>query len=115
MELKIGRSLPIPVTFPLKNQAITLGTPIFQYIKPGDARIVFQGIDQTELFEFIYAIRNKAMQQGKQRDDEWLADYAATCCFGEALHWHLGLPEDVQCSWKLLLKSLIEKYSVPER
>lgn len=53
-----------------------------------------------------------AFQQGKQRDDEWVADFAATCFGGEALEWYVDLDEESQTSWRKLRARLIQRWHI---
>ncbi|KAG8920268.1 hypothetical protein FRC01_000848 [Tulasnella sp. 417] len=70
----------------------------------------FRGQDATECEDFIRAISKHAFSQGKQRDDQWIADLAATCMANEALRWWGALDEEVQGSWKLLRRAMLSKY-----
>ncbi|KAG9047180.1 hypothetical protein FS837_002872 [Tulasnella sp. UAMH 9824] len=70
----------------------------------------FRGKDATECEEFIAAILKHAFARGKQRDDQWMADFAATCLANDALRWWSGLDEEVQGSWKLLRRAMFSKY-----
>ncbi|KAG9024727.1 hypothetical protein FS837_005219 [Tulasnella sp. UAMH 9824] len=70
----------------------------------------FQGKDATECEDFITAIVKLAFAQGKQRDDQWMADFAATCMVNNAMRWWSTLDEEVQGSWKLLRHAMLSKY-----
>lgn len=70
----------------------------------------FRGKDAAECEEFIAAILKHAFAQGKQRDDQWMADFAATCLANDAIRWWSLLDEEVQGSWKLLRRAMILKY-----
>lgn len=70
----------------------------------------FRGEDSEECHKFISAVLKYAYAQGKQRDDEWVADFAATCFKGEALRWWTGVGPQTQESWKLLRHSMSRKY-----
>jgi len=73
-------------------------------------KIIFRGIDGQECEQFIYAIRNRALAEGKQRNDEWMADVAAACLIDDALRWFETLDEEVQGSWKRLRPALLFQY-----
>lgn len=77
--------------------------------------IVFKGLDGTECEAFIRAVRKAAFSQGKQRDAQWMADFAETCFEGEALRWHQTLSDEVQTDWKLLQPALLAKYPAAEQ
>jgi len=76
--------------------------------------ILFKGIDGQECELFIHAIRKRALAEGKQRDDEWMADVAAACLIEDALRWFETLDEEVQGSWKRLRPALLSQYPKPE-
>ncbi|KAG8896863.1 hypothetical protein FRC00_005161 [Tulasnella sp. 408] len=69
----------------------------------------FYGLDggdpAAEAEDFVVAIKKCAFKERKQRDNDWLCDFAATCFRGEALRWFAKLemegPQVVE-SWKLL-------------
>ena len=63
-----------------------------------------------ECREFVRSVRQQALKEGKSRDDEWIADYAATCFTDEAFDWFESLDEDVRLDWKLLRRELLIKY-----
>ena len=44
-------------------------------------------------------------------DDEWMAKYAITRIAGAAVIWLYSLDEEVQSSWKLLRRALLEQYA----
>ncbi|KAG9022830.1 hypothetical protein FS837_006126, partial [Tulasnella sp. UAMH 9824] len=66
--------------------------------------------DATECEEFITAIVKHTFAQGKQRDDQWVADFAATCMAYDATRWWSALDEEVQGSWRLLRRAMISRY-----
>lgn len=57
--------------------------------------------------DFILKIRRYAFSQGKEEDDRWTANYAATCIAGDALRWFEGLDSETQTSWRLLRRALL--------
>lgn len=63
-----------------------------------------------ECKSFIAELIKLAFAQGKQRDDQWIADFAATCMADNALVWWSALDEEVQGSWKLLRQAMLSKY-----
>jgi len=72
--------------------------------------IVFRGSDHQECEDFVLALKRYAFGQGMDRDDEWVARFAATCIAGDAMRFYETLGDDVQHSWKLLRKALLERY-----
>ncbi|KAG8938732.1 hypothetical protein FRC04_007829 [Tulasnella sp. 424] len=74
---------------------------------------VFNGIDGLDCHQFIRLLRSKALKEGKQRDDEWIADHASVLFKGEALQWFEGLEDETQKNWKLLRRALLARYSEP--
>ncbi|KAG8896589.1 hypothetical protein FRB99_008822 [Tulasnella sp. 403] len=82
---------------------------LFRYRRP------FSGSGGEECEEFISAVRHYAFELGKQRDNQWIADFASTAFSGDALRWFMTLDVTVQGDWRLLAKALLEKYSsLPE-
>ncbi|KAG8953802.1 hypothetical protein FRC04_001432 [Tulasnella sp. 424] len=65
---------------------------------------------------FIAAIKKLAFKERKQRDNDWLCDYTATCLRGEALRWFAKLemeqPEVVE-NWKLMQNAILTHYPRP--
>ncbi|KAG8967567.1 hypothetical protein FRC05_002000 [Tulasnella sp. 425] len=70
----------------------------------------FLGRDAAECETFINAVSRRALAEGKQRDDQWIAEFAASCFTQGALRWCDGLDEQTQCSWKLLRKAMLSRY-----
>lgn len=58
----------------------------------------------------MQSVQRVGFQQGRGRDDGWMAEYAATCFEGEALGWYAALDEEVQESWRKLRANLLLKY-----
>ncbi|KAG9020522.1 hypothetical protein FS837_008133, partial [Tulasnella sp. UAMH 9824] len=76
----------------------------------------FDGNEGLSSHELVQQVQRAAFQQGKQRDDEWVADFAATSFSGEALEWYVSLDEETQTSWRKLRAGLIQRWPVnPER
>ncbi|KAG8912131.1 hypothetical protein FRC01_005272, partial [Tulasnella sp. 417] len=73
-------------------------------------QLQFRGKDATECEDFISAIVKRAFAQGKQRDDQWMADFAANCMVNDAMRWWSKLDEEVQGSWKLLRRAMLSRY-----
>ena len=72
----------------------------------------FSGTSKAECQQFIREVRRLAFASGKSRDDEWMADLAGASMSEDAFEWHAGLGVDVQGSWLLLQKAMLEKYSM---
>lgn len=70
----------------------------------------FQGKDSQECEEFISAITKHAYNQGKLRDDEWIADLVATCLTHDALRWWSGLDKGTRQSWDKLRQEMFSRY-----
>ncbi|KAG8967566.1 hypothetical protein FRC05_001999 [Tulasnella sp. 425] len=80
-------------------------------LKPAEPEpLEFRGRDAEECEKFINAVSRQALAVGKQRDDRWTADFAASCFTHGALRWWDGLDEQTQCSWKLLRKAMLARY-----
>lgn len=70
----------------------------------------FRGKDSQECEEFISAITKHAYNQGKLRDDEWIADLVATCLTHDALRWWSGLDKGTRQSWDKLRQEMFSRY-----
>lgn len=73
----------------------------------------FCGGSGEEAEQFIRAVRDKAIDEGKQKDNEWIATYAESCLAGEALRWYTYLDSDTRANWKKLQQALLLRYPRP--
>ncbi|KAG8941868.1 hypothetical protein FRC04_004045 [Tulasnella sp. 424] len=89
--------------------------PRFKYIPFGTDHPIFHGIDGVEAEEWVCAIRQKALSLQKQRDNDWIADFASTCFVGDALRWYEDLDEDVQRDWRKLRLALLTQWPAPSQ
>lgn len=76
-----------------------------------DHEIVFSGIGGLTSGAFVRTIRQQAMAQGKQKDDQWMAQLAAGYLDGQALNWFEEQDEETQESWKLLRRGLLQRWN----
>lgn len=79
----------------------------------GADEITFTGIAPGK---FIAAISRHARSEGKEKDNEWQADFAASCFqgSGKVLKWYRALDEDVQMDWGKLSKAVLETFGKSE-
>ncbi|KAG8948747.1 hypothetical protein FRC04_009358 [Tulasnella sp. 424] len=70
----------------------------------------FRGVDGEECSNFIRHVRRKALEAGKSRDKEWMADYAVSCFADDALEWSVEVPSNALENWDALQRALMEKY-----
>lgn len=75
-----------------------------------DYDLCFRGLDGEECMGFIRQVRRKALEVGKSRDKEWMADYAVSCFADDALKWSMKVQHNVLEDWDVLQRSLMEKY-----
>ncbi|KAG8954568.1 hypothetical protein FRC00_005789, partial [Tulasnella sp. 408] len=66
--------------------------------------------DGEECTGFIRQVRRKALEVGKSRDKEWMADYAVSCFADDALKWSMNVHRDVLENWDVLQQALMEEY-----
>ncbi|KAG9043592.1 hypothetical protein FS837_009372 [Tulasnella sp. UAMH 9824] len=59
---------------------------------------------------FLRAVYDKAIHEGKREDNKWIVAYAESCLAGEALRWYAQLDSDTQENWKKLQKALLAQY-----
>ncbi|KIO19456.1 hypothetical protein M407DRAFT_30883 [Tulasnella calospora MUT 4182] len=76
--------------------------------EPG--QLEFRGEDATECENFINAVARHALSVGKQRDDQWVADFASSCCTHNAIRWWNSLNDETQGSWKLFRNAILARY-----
>ncbi|KAG8930522.1 hypothetical protein FRC00_001096, partial [Tulasnella sp. 408] len=71
------------------------------------------GVEGLSCHHFVRAVREQALAAGKQRDDQWMADYASVRFDGEALKWFESLEDEAQSDWKLLRRAILTRYAEP--
>lgn len=71
---------------------------------------IFCGGSGEEAEKFVRAVRDKAVDEGKQKDNEWIVTYASSCLAGEALRWYTYLGSDTQENWKKLQQALLTQH-----
>ncbi|KAG8941818.1 hypothetical protein FRC04_004060, partial [Tulasnella sp. 424] len=77
----------------------------------GSGKILFYGESAEEAEDFIFAIKERAYAEGKQKDNAWIADFASICFAKKALRWYEELNEETQSDWKLLRQAILAKYN----
>ncbi|KIO19069.1 hypothetical protein M407DRAFT_31282 [Tulasnella calospora MUT 4182] len=73
-------------------------------------RPMFYGGSGEEAEKFILAVLEKAIEEGKGKDNEWIVTYIEPCFAGEALRWYTCLDSDTQENWKKLRQALLIQY-----
>lgn len=73
-------------------------------------RPVFHGESAEEAEDFIFAIKERAYAEGKQRDTAWIAEFVSICFAKAALRWYEELDEDTQNDWRLLKRAILTEY-----
>ncbi|KAG8897179.1 hypothetical protein FRB99_008383, partial [Tulasnella sp. 403] len=76
-------------------------------------RPTFRGNNGVECDEFVQAVRQRAIAEGKEFDNEWMAKFASTCIAGEALRWYTRLDKTTKHDWDLLQTALFNQYPTP--
>ncbi|KAG9027963.1 hypothetical protein FS837_004019 [Tulasnella sp. UAMH 9824] len=74
------------------------------------APLEFKGVDAAECEAFISAVTAHAQAEGKQHDDQWIAEFASSCFAQAGLRWWNGLDEKDQGSWKLLRRAMVLRF-----
>ncbi|KAG8854804.1 hypothetical protein FRB96_007333 [Tulasnella sp. 330] len=81
---------------------------------PSSIQPTFSGAPNEDVASFIQNIQQIAFARGRQRDYDWLADYAATCLTGTAMRWYSELEESQERdSWVLLRRALSQRFPPP--
>lgn len=76
-----------------------------------DDDLVFDGsATGPKCSTFVRYIRRKTLANGTQRDDQLVADTAAASMDGNALRWFEDQDAEIQESWKLLRRALLQKW-----
>ncbi|KAG9029574.1 hypothetical protein FRB95_005203 [Tulasnella sp. JGI-2019a] len=76
-------------------------------------RPIFSGKSDEQVAPFIRRIQEISFAQGRQRDNDWQADYAATCLDGDALRWYSELNDETRNSWNELRRALLQRFPPP--
>ncbi|KAG8963921.1 hypothetical protein FRC00_004488 [Tulasnella sp. 408] len=71
----------------------------------------FTGRSAEEAEDFIQAVNRHAYAAGKQRDNAWIAEFAAPLFSRRALRWHEELDEGTQNDWKLLKQAILTEFT----
>ncbi|KAG9043391.1 hypothetical protein FS837_009669 [Tulasnella sp. UAMH 9824] len=74
----------------------------------------FRGDSWEECSAFIQGVRNAAWEEGKIRDQAWMADFASIHLSAKALAWYARLPRDVQEDWSKLQEALVAQWSTSD-
>lgn len=74
-------------------------------------RLSFSGNKLEDVTEFLRDVQTVAFTVGRQRDDDWRADYVATCLSGPALIFYMSLNSDDRYSWDTLCRLLLLEFS----
>lgn len=98
----------------LSYLTLAAGQSRFVHISPDDDPLLFQGIDGVECEEFIFAIRRKAIDAGKSKDNEWLLEFASSCFIGDALRWHIELDDEIAGDWRRLQRAMMLEWPAPK-
>lgn len=77
-------------------------------------RPVFRGIDGEECENFVAQVRLRALDEGKERDNNWIIANATASFVGEALRWYASLEPEIQDDWKMLQRAMFQRYPAPE-
>ena len=76
--------------------------------------LTFHGSDDVACEAFILAINRWAFDNEKQEDDRLVAQFAYSHMAGKMLRFYETLDDDVQGSWKLLRRALLDRYPPTE-
>ncbi|KAG8988576.1 hypothetical protein FRB94_000617, partial [Tulasnella sp. JGI-2019a] len=71
----------------------------------------FSGEPGEDATIFINSIQKIAFAQGRQRDNDWQADYAGTCFTGSAMIRYCDLEDEKRLSWSDLRRALLQRFS----
>ncbi len=72
----------------------------------------FRGLDRTELWDFLFWVVRLASDEGRLDDDEWTARLAVRGMSKPVLRWYIQRDPEVQESWRLLRRALIDNWTL---
>ncbi|KAG8856229.1 hypothetical protein FRB96_006541 [Tulasnella sp. 330] len=72
--------------------------------------VTLAGVTGEDVSQFLHHIEHESFQQGRQRDNTWIADYALTLLRGRALMWYYRLDEESQSSWRRLRLAIVNEF-----
>ncbi|KAG9023951.1 Ras- protein Rab-1A [Tulasnella sp. JGI-2019a] len=75
--------------------------------------LTFDGSDTSDVTTFLQNVKRVAFSQGRQRDNDWLVDYAEASLTGDALRWFHELEEETVDSWKALRGAFLHRFKKP--
>ncbi|KAG9025642.1 hypothetical protein FRB95_009939 [Tulasnella sp. JGI-2019a] len=73
--------------------------------------LIFAGRLGEDVTLFLQCVKRVAFAQGRQRDNEWLVDYAETCLTGKALVWYTTLSKGVRTNFASLRIAMIDHFA----
>lgn len=73
---------------------------------------IFSGEDGEDIAVFLQDVLGVAFEKKCMRDDDWIADYTATCLRGDALRWYIRLSPDVKRSGGKLYLALLDHFDI---
>ncbi|KAG8943839.1 hypothetical protein FRC04_002462 [Tulasnella sp. 424] len=76
-----------------------------QYYRPS-----FYGRSGEEAEQFVHLVCKRALDAGKQGDNQWITEFVPTCFKGGALRWFSSLDPTIQNDWKLLQEAIFRQY-----
>lgn len=79
---------------------------------PSLPNLSFNGTDDEDVTEFVRDVKRIAMSRGRQRDQEWMFDYAESCLGGAAIRWFAQLDVESLASWDALRRALLDRFGL---
>ncbi|KAG8848025.1 hypothetical protein FRB96_001317 [Tulasnella sp. 330] len=74
--------------------------------------ITFEGRKNESVTLFLQNVKRIAFAEGRQRDQEWLADYVETCLAEKALEWYIALDQKIRYDFDALRVAMVERFRV---
>ncbi|KAG9039731.1 hypothetical protein FRB95_007158 [Tulasnella sp. JGI-2019a] len=75
--------------------------------------ITFDGQGSEDVTVFLQSVKRVALVQGRQRDDDWMVDYAEASLTGDALRWFSDLDEGTLRSWRTVRNAFLKRFTTP--
>lgn len=74
-------------------------------------RPLFYGHSSDEAEQFVFSVRRRIWDAGKQKDNDCIMTFVSDCFVGKALRWHVSLDSSVRGDWKLLETAILAQYT----
>ncbi|KAG9013355.1 hypothetical protein FRB93_000878 [Tulasnella sp. JGI-2019a] len=75
-------------------------------------QLTFSGKETEDITTFLQEVQQIALAEGRQRDDDWRADYVGGCLKGPAFQWYIVQEDHIRFTWTSLCRALLQRFPV---